>query len=160
MVRNIGTHRTHCCAQHGCKYSYESDCPVENGVITQQYPCEWCVSVADAEKALEEAKQAIRQAQRVTEKMQSFAANHQKAVVGVRNALTAEETGSLEGEAEACLAALKTLSWEARIPEASENIIDELIIFIRDNSTSSSTLPLSEEIVDFFENKGWETSPI
>ena len=34
-------HRTHCCKRHGCKYGY-TDCPVEIGLIEQDYPCEDC----------------------------------------------------------------------------------------------------------------------
>lgn len=39
--REYGTHRTHCCALHGCKYG-EDDCPVVSGEITQDYRCEFC----------------------------------------------------------------------------------------------------------------------
>lgn len=38
---NVGTHSSHCCKKHGCKYSDE-DCPVQFGHIIQDYPCEWC----------------------------------------------------------------------------------------------------------------------
>jgi len=34
-------HQTHCCSKHGCKYG-EDDCPVANGIIKQDYPCEAC----------------------------------------------------------------------------------------------------------------------
>ena len=40
-MMNIGTHVTHCCAQHGCKYG-NSDCPVKTGTHEQEYPCEEC----------------------------------------------------------------------------------------------------------------------
>jgi len=36
-----GVHRTHCCFQHGCKYG-NKDCPVELGLLKQDYPCEMC----------------------------------------------------------------------------------------------------------------------
>ena len=36
-----GVHRTHCCVDHGCKYNYK-DCPVELGLLKQDYPCEMC----------------------------------------------------------------------------------------------------------------------
>jgi hypothetical protein len=39
--REYGVHRTHCCLIHGCKYGDE-DCPVANGIIEQEYPCEEC----------------------------------------------------------------------------------------------------------------------
>lgn len=40
-VDKIGVHRTHCCKIHGCKYG-DPECPVENGAIKQEYPCEDC----------------------------------------------------------------------------------------------------------------------
>lgn len=40
-VGNPGTHRSHCCAKHGCKYS-SSACPVKSGELVQEYPCEQC----------------------------------------------------------------------------------------------------------------------
>ena len=36
-----GVHRTHCCKEHGCKYM-EEDCPVVNGIIPAEHPCEEC----------------------------------------------------------------------------------------------------------------------
>jgi hypothetical protein len=36
-----GVHETHCCFEHGCKYG-DSDCPVELGIIDQEFPCEMC----------------------------------------------------------------------------------------------------------------------
>ena len=36
-----GVHRTHCCKLHGCKYGDEN-CPVADGTIMQDYPCERC----------------------------------------------------------------------------------------------------------------------
>jgi hypothetical protein len=36
---NIGTHQTHCCIIHGCKYGDE-DCPVVTGKVVQTYFCE------------------------------------------------------------------------------------------------------------------------
>jgi hypothetical protein len=35
-----GTHITHCCARHGCKYG-NSDCPVVKGA-SQKFMCEEC----------------------------------------------------------------------------------------------------------------------
>ena len=40
-VKNPGTHRTHCCVIHGCKYG-DSDCPVVNKEVMQEYLCEDC----------------------------------------------------------------------------------------------------------------------
>jgi hypothetical protein len=37
---NIGTHRTHCCSKHGCKYG--GLCAVADGVVKAEYPCEEC----------------------------------------------------------------------------------------------------------------------
>lgn len=34
-------HTEHCCVEHGCKYG-DDDCPVENGVQEQSYPCQDC----------------------------------------------------------------------------------------------------------------------
>lgn len=39
---NSGVHRTHCCQEHGCKYSEDDTCPVVNGQVKQDYPCESC----------------------------------------------------------------------------------------------------------------------
>lgn len=36
-----GTHQSHCCLKHGCKYGDE-DCPVVFELIKQDYPCEFC----------------------------------------------------------------------------------------------------------------------
>jgi len=38
---DVEVHRTHCCNIHGCKYGSE-DCPVVDGVVEQDYPCEEC----------------------------------------------------------------------------------------------------------------------
>lgn len=40
-VGNPGTHRSHFCALHGCKYG-ASACPVVSGELVQDYPCEAC----------------------------------------------------------------------------------------------------------------------
>lgn len=39
-----GVHRRHCCFEHGCKYGHD-DCPVDLGIIKQDYPCEYCHDV-------------------------------------------------------------------------------------------------------------------
>jgi len=36
-----GTHETHCCIKHGCKYG-DSDCPVTIALVKQRYDCETC----------------------------------------------------------------------------------------------------------------------
>ncbi len=39
-------HTEHCCAFHGCKYgNSQKDCTVEEGKLTQSYPCETCTHV-------------------------------------------------------------------------------------------------------------------
>ena len=40
-TKQWGVHATHCCTVHGCKYGHE-DCPVEMGLVKQEYPCESC----------------------------------------------------------------------------------------------------------------------
>lgn len=40
-VGNPGTHRSHCCARHGCKYG-SPGCPVVSSELVQDYPCEVC----------------------------------------------------------------------------------------------------------------------
>ena len=41
MIGHIGVHAAHCCKWHGCKYG-DDDCPVVNGEVEQEYPCECC----------------------------------------------------------------------------------------------------------------------
>lgn len=40
---NVGTHETHCCAKHGCKY-FSGPCPVADKAVEQAYGREYCVS--------------------------------------------------------------------------------------------------------------------
>lgn len=42
MAGNIGTHVTHCCERHGCKYGEDETCPVVQKQNGQEYPCEDC----------------------------------------------------------------------------------------------------------------------
>lgn len=50
---HIGTHVTHCCLRHGCKYSWKkAECPVEQGTHKQQYPCEYCESPTELEERI------------------------------------------------------------------------------------------------------------
>ena len=37
----FGVHQSHCCKKHGCKYG-EENCPVANGSVKQDTPCERC----------------------------------------------------------------------------------------------------------------------
>lgn len=41
LIERYGTHSSHCCSDHGCKYG-NKDCPVTLGLIEQEYPCEDC----------------------------------------------------------------------------------------------------------------------
>lgn len=41
VYSSIGVHANHCCVLHGCKYG-DGDCPVEDEVVQQQVPCEFC----------------------------------------------------------------------------------------------------------------------
>lgn len=40
-VGNPGTHVTHCCSEHGCKYGHPQ-CPIKTGELVQDHPCEAC----------------------------------------------------------------------------------------------------------------------
>lgn len=40
-IDRVGVHRTHCCTQHGCKYG-NVECPVVQGLVKQEFPCESC----------------------------------------------------------------------------------------------------------------------
>jgi hypothetical protein len=45
--RNPGTHATHCCLRHGCKYGPSRDCAVLAGAVEQEYPCDQCGAPED-----------------------------------------------------------------------------------------------------------------
>tara|TARA_Y100000310_G_C20573896_1_gene759480 strand:- start:588 stop:1103 length:516 start_codon:yes stop_codon:yes gene_type:complete len=42
----VGVHQAHCCKAHGCKYGddihHPDGCPVVNGKVEQDHPCEEC----------------------------------------------------------------------------------------------------------------------
>jgi len=44
QVDKTGVHAAHCCLIHGCKYGAMSKdpCPVQQGIIKQQYRCMYC----------------------------------------------------------------------------------------------------------------------
>ena len=48
-MSNIGVHAAHCCKWHGCKYG-DLDCPVVNGEVEQEYPCEYCSELLSEEE--------------------------------------------------------------------------------------------------------------
>lgn len=56
MDRNIGVHATHCCKICGCKYGDE-DCPVVNGEVVSEYPCE---SRHDTYLTMDESRKIIK----------------------------------------------------------------------------------------------------
>lgn len=58
-AREIGVHVSHCCAMHGCKYGDGEYCAVESKTHKQDYPCESCVDVEDAEAQIERLKEEI-----------------------------------------------------------------------------------------------------
>lgn len=61
--REIGTHVSHCCARHGCKYGDGKYCVVEQKTHKQEYPCEQCVDIDEAEaeiKSLQEEIEFVR----------------------------------------------------------------------------------------------------
>lgn len=55
-MSNVRTHVTHCCALHGCKYGYKSNCPVVAGEHAQEFRCEECPTVAELKQQMEELK--------------------------------------------------------------------------------------------------------
>jgi hypothetical protein len=57
-VKNIGTHVTHCCLRHGCKYR-EDECPVTTGEYTQEFACEYCTSSATLEARIKETEEEL-----------------------------------------------------------------------------------------------------
>lgn len=60
MRGSAGVHAAHCCKWHGCKYG-DPDCPVVNGEVEQEYPCEYCSEL------LGEEEYYIRTAREITE---------------------------------------------------------------------------------------------
>ncbi len=52
VERRIGSHITHCCGKHGCKYG-KDDCPVEQKEYAQKYACEYCVSSETLERKIQ-----------------------------------------------------------------------------------------------------------
>jgi hypothetical protein len=56
--QQVGTHVTHCCEYHGCKYGNEN-CPVENKEVDQQYPCMECETLTELEEQVQEINEQI-----------------------------------------------------------------------------------------------------
>lgn len=49
---------SHCCILHGCKYM-DDNCPVENGIIKQEHPCEDCGSFRELDPEIDEAQKRL-----------------------------------------------------------------------------------------------------
>ena len=66
-----GVHQSHCCKLHGCKYGDE-DCPVEQGRMTQDGPCETC-GVYDNIHTIEELNERIQVGEtKIAEKLEAI----------------------------------------------------------------------------------------
>lgn len=50
MTNSHRSCRTHCCLLHGCQYGHR-DCPVKNGVVNQEYACDYCPTEEDVADA-------------------------------------------------------------------------------------------------------------
>ena len=51
---------SHCCKNHGCKYALKG-CPVKNGTVEQEYPCEMCTwDLEDADRPYREGEIGTR----------------------------------------------------------------------------------------------------
>lgn len=46
---NWKVHAAHCCKWHGCKYG-DYNCPVELGLVKQEYLCEYCEEAIENEQ--------------------------------------------------------------------------------------------------------------
>lgn len=54
-----GTHVTHCCIHHGCKYGSDN-CPVVTGRLAQEYDCEVCYEQkSEHKKLIDEMRQEL-----------------------------------------------------------------------------------------------------
>lgn len=52
-AERAGVHVAHCCALHGCKYRFKDEyCPVEDKVMKQAYPCQYCLPVDEMEEEI------------------------------------------------------------------------------------------------------------
>lgn len=61
---SVGTHQSHCCARHGCKYGKE-DCAVETGQVEQSYPCEQCHSSKHLKKEIAQLQEELAWAEKL-----------------------------------------------------------------------------------------------
>ena len=60
MRGTVGVHAAHCCKWHGCKYG-DPDCPVANGEVVQEYPCEDCRWYLEEEESLRAQLKSIEE---------------------------------------------------------------------------------------------------
>jgi NTP pyrophosphatase (non-canonical NTP hydrolase) len=67
IISYKGVHSTHCCKKHGCKY-FSTNCPVENDVVQQEYPCESCLWEKEEEEASHFC-QLFRRIQKITDSL-------------------------------------------------------------------------------------------
>ena len=78
-IKNIGTHTTHCCELHGCKYSYslseDDECPVEAKTHEQLYPCDMCEPVSRLKAQMVELQEELEFAEKLEENRKKRAAN-------------------------------------------------------------------------------------
>lgn len=55
----FGSHPSHCCEQHGCKYGDDEDCPVFTSQVEQTGYCPFCVNVDDAKAKIAKLEKEI-----------------------------------------------------------------------------------------------------
>lgn len=55
---NVGTHLSHCCKRHGCKYG-NTKCPVALDELLQNNPCEFCRSKSEIEDEIAELQEEL-----------------------------------------------------------------------------------------------------
>jgi hypothetical protein len=55
---SVGTHTSHCCGKHGCKYSKE-DCPVVTKTHQQEFACEFCGSEKGIQEKMTELQEEL-----------------------------------------------------------------------------------------------------
>lgn len=59
--KNIGTHETHCCLRHGCKYGYpEGECAVEAKAVVQSGACPYCESTELLKSKIAELNEELK----------------------------------------------------------------------------------------------------
>jgi hypothetical protein len=64
VYKNVGTHETHCCNRHGCKYGNEK-CPVADSVIEQEGGCPSCEPTNAIQKEIAELQEELAWSQKL-----------------------------------------------------------------------------------------------